>query len=413
MISLKESWRVQRKQRQYEVLQRQQQVHKILEQFQQARQVKAAELREDLRLFQLELQLDTQEFLSQVNSQRQLQAEQLLRQLHCFTQALHQQTAQLIAINAADRTAKAEQLTQSLSEFHADLSLAVTLLRQDLQQQMQVLRVEVQTICAEAQELLQDFQQERIQNRTQQIQTLAAWIDVLHTEVQDYLAELSLLRHDRAHQLQTMLQDDRDRRTEEISEFFQQLAQFRSELKAYCADLHQAVWGSTVSDTAVEQSIPNSKVEPSVTVTPQAQNSSKATPQSNGQQHSKAVKQPARRPAAAKHPTAPQSSKPKTQPSRAGTAAAPSAAQPVAAHASPSHKETPMQAAALPQSPTDVVEQRVYTHLQQTQGARLTDIETTLEINRFQAVDALRSLIKKGLVTQRDRMYLIQEDINL
>jgi hypothetical protein len=54
-------------------------------------------------------------------------------------------------------------------------------------------------------------------------------------------------------------------------------------------------------------------------------------------------------------------------------------------------------------------EKEVYNHIHTVNGARLTEIESSLEINRFQAVDALRSLIKKGLITQRDRVYLAQE----
>jgi hypothetical protein len=60
-------------------------------------------------------------------------------------------------------------------------------------------------------------------------------------------------------------------------------------------------------------------------------------------------------------------------------------------------------------APEVSIEERVYTHLQ-GQAARLTDIETGLEINRFQAVDALRSLIQKELVIQKDRTYYIHED---
>lgn len=57
------------------------------------------------------------------------------------------------------------------------------------------------------------------------------------------------------------------------------------------------------------------------------------------------------------------------------------------------------------------IEERVYTHLQtQASGARLTEIEAGLQINRFQAVDALRSLIQKDLIVQKDRTYFIQED---
>jgi predicted DNA-binding transcriptional regulator len=59
------------------------------------------------------------------------------------------------------------------------------------------------------------------------------------------------------------------------------------------------------------------------------------------------------------------------------------------------------------------LEEAVYTHLYETQGASLAEIEAALNISRFQTVDTLRALIRKGFVTQRDRMYLIQEDVKL
>ena len=57
--------------------------------------------------------------------------------------------------------------------------------------------------------------------------------------------------------------------------------------------------------------------------------------------------------------------------------------------------------------------QSIYALIRQRNGARLPEIEETLSINRFQAVDALRVLIKEGVVTQRDRVYLVQEGANL
>ena len=71
-----------------------------------------------------------------------------------------------------------------------------------------------------------------------------------------------------------------------------------------------------------------------------------------------------------------------------------------------------------PQSPSLVgvnaddraFEEKVYHYIESMQGARLTEIESAMGISRFQAVDTLRSLIQKGLVTQRDRVYRIQED---
>jgi hypothetical protein len=59
------------------------------------------------------------------------------------------------------------------------------------------------------------------------------------------------------------------------------------------------------------------------------------------------------------------------------------------------------------------LEMDIFKYIQALNGARLTEIESALSINRFQAVDALRSLIKKGNVTQRDRIYLIPEEVNL
>ncbi|MBD2019859.1 hypothetical protein H6F43_06610 [Leptolyngbya sp. FACHB-36] len=62
------------------------------------------------------------------------------------------------------------------------------------------------------------------------------------------------------------------------------------------------------------------------------------------------------------------------------------------------------------QVPQDAVpyEKEVYSYIHTAIGARLTEIESSLGINRFQVVDALRSLLQKGLITQRDRLYLIQ-----
>lgn len=55
-------------------------------------------------------------------------------------------------------------------------------------------------------------------------------------------------------------------------------------------------------------------------------------------------------------------------------------------------------------------EKEVYDYVQNNHGARLAQIEETLGISRFQAVDALRSLLDKGILVKRDRDYLTQED---
>lgn len=59
---------------------------------------------------------------------------------------------------------------------------------------------------------------------------------------------------------------------------------------------------------------------------------------------------------------------------------------------------------------TTPYETEIYQYLRHSQGARVSEIEETLKINRVQAVDGLRSLIKKGKIKQgNDRIFLIQE----
>jgi hypothetical protein len=71
------------------------------------------------------------------------------------------------------------------------------------------------------------------------------------------------------------------------------------------------------------------------------------------------------------------------------------------------------QAKAVPSADSKVSvphEQEVYDYVQNNHGARLAMIEEALGISRFQAVDALRSLLDKGILVKRDRDYLTQED---
>lgn len=57
------------------------------------------------------------------------------------------------------------------------------------------------------------------------------------------------------------------------------------------------------------------------------------------------------------------------------------------------------------------IEQKVYQYLQKSEGMRVSQISQALELNRFQTIDALRSLLKKGLLTQRDdRLYVAAPD---
>jgi hypothetical protein len=394
VVSLHDSWQAGRKQRQQEVIDRQQHVRHTLDSFQQERQARAAEMREELRLFQLGLQLETHDLLATATAQRQAQAAQLTQHLQAFVQTLREQTAELISLNAADRSIMAQQLAQELGEFHGNLTTSVALLRQTLERQMQEIRQDVRIS-------LQANRQERIRNHLELMQALNEWMGNLRSSVQTYLAELELVRQERAQQLHLMLWQERDRRTAVVNELFQELAQFRGELAEYCAELRQSVWGNhTAHSPAVTSTQPAAKIPTKPIAKSSIKSVAKKAPNTSKKQTT--------RPIASATTLTSASASAKTQ-----------TAAPTTVAASPPPISLPTESlitsvpSAKPEPSETQIEKDIYTHIHQTKGARLTELETALGINRFQAVDALRSLIKKGLVTQRDRMYLIQEDINL
>lgn len=56
-------------------------------------------------------------------------------------------------------------------------------------------------------------------------------------------------------------------------------------------------------------------------------------------------------------------------------------------------------------------EHQVYRYLQKSEGMRVSQISQALGLNRFQTIDALRSLIKQGMLIQRDDLlYVAQQD---
>jgi hypothetical protein len=386
MVSLHDSWQVSRKQRQQEVLDRQQHVRFVLSEFRQERQEKIAHLREELRLFQLGLQLDTQNFLATTTAQRQLQAAEVSRELQTFVQTLRAQTAELLSLTAADRSIRAQQLTQDLSEFHGNLITSVALLRQTLQQQMQEIRHDVYT-------LLRISQQERMKQKIQQMRWLDEWLNTLRSSVQTYLSELELLRQERKQQVCSMIEAAHVERTTAVNELFQELSQFRGELAQYCTELRRSVWG----DNAVTPAA--SGLSPGLASMPKPLEKA-IVPPSPKTIAKKSASRARRKPIPASAPSILTSEKLSVTP---------------ASSAFTSQTETKTE--PIPETKTALnetqIEKEIYTFIYQSKGARLTELETALEINRFQAVDALRSLIKKGLVTQRDRLYLIQEDMKL
>lgn len=364
VTALKDQWQQQRQQRQQQLAQRQQQVRQMLAVFQQERQLKAEQLRDNLSLLQIERQHETHQFLTRVNQQRQIEAEYLTVLLSNFSLTLRSQTADFLTAKAADRSLMTQQLSQDLSHFRSQLNASVAALRT-------VLQTRVQSLQAETQTLLSASNRYRVRMRRQQVRDLSSFVVALQTQVQDYLVELELLRQERAQQLHHRLQQSHDRRLSDINALFQQLAEFRAELQRDRAALSRLVWGDAVDQPMA--------VEPQVD-----------------------------RLVGDRINSLPSDSQPICQ-SQILQSSVPSSTG--------SDAPTEILERVIPslniQSNSAQLEQVIYNYIYQAQGARLSEIESALGVNRFQSVDALRALIRRGLITQRDRIYLIQEEVRL
>ncbi|WP_414570590.1 gas vesicle protein GvpC [Nostoc sp. CCY 9925] len=62
----------------------------------------------------------------------------------------------------------------------------------------------------------------------------------------------------------------------------------------------------------------------------------------------------------------------------------------------------------VPALNADTVKSKVQQYIQQAEGATLIEIEEVIGLSRVQTIDILRSLIKQGVLEQRDRQYFIR-----
>ncbi|MDX2244523.1 MAG: hypothetical protein NW224_27935 [Leptolyngbyaceae cyanobacterium bins.302] len=319
-------------------------------------------------------QQDVQQTLVDFGQARQQMAAQLHSNLAIFRDALSQQES--------ERRLDMQMFQAELQAFHAELQANVRSLRLDMNTDLAMLQAETQTF-------LINCQHQRMHVNLETRQSLADFMENLRMDVQSYLAELELTRQHRAEQVQQDLQASRASREADVEALFANLATFRAELQQFRQTLREDVWG---------QSVPNEPV-----VTQSALTKVTAIPAAKP-----SVPKPAStRPIAGKSTPARSVSPGKTTPTKssAKTAAKPTPAAKTVTAAKVSVPQTATPPMIAPEVP---FEKEVYTFLYENQGARLTQIETSLNLNRFQAVDALRSLIKKGLITQRDRVYLTQ-----
>lgn len=274
----------------------------------------------------------------------------LHQELAEFHAALQAETQLFLAQVHQQHQTRAQRTWSELAAFHQTLQASVAHLRDRLQGELVTLQGEVQAQLAA-------HNRDRIAMGQAQAATLEAYVADLQDQVATYLAQVASDRQTAAVQDQAQRHRDRAALTQDVEAMFADLAIFRQQLTTFRQQLHRAVWGD--GGLAVESIPAPAPVAVAVAAAP------------------------APAPTAAPEPAP--SQPPSPIPSQNGKSAK-------------AQEETP-------------IEERVFGYLQDHHdGARLTEIESNLGINRFQAVDALRSLIQKELIVQRDRIYHVQEE---
>lgn len=257
------------------------------------------------------------------------------------------------------RRAMAKRTAEQLRAFDAELREAVAELRTANQAECIDRQLATQKVLA-------GHHRDRAVMHSRQQQVLSDYVNELQMVVADYLTEIAENRQAMAVVDQAQRHRDREIPTQAVQTLRDDFAIHLQQIRDFRENLRQSVWGDAVSDAA-----------PAATPT-----KAPTTPR----------KAPSRQPRA-KAKAAPTTHKTKTATTDDTKASAPAA---------------PKSAPAKSTIPT---EEAVFDYLQaHNDGARLTEIESTLGINRFQAVDALRSLIQKELIVQKDRTYRIQEE---
>lgn len=331
----------------------------LKESWQQQRQQRQQEVAQRQQQVQLELAVARQ--------QREIQAAQLRADLSLFREAIAAEDKVRRDEFQKFQTGLHQYCNQLQLQMQVFLATATDRRQAQAQALAQQLDAFVHQVRQEVAQYLSAISAERSLMATQLEKDLTVFIDALRLDVQSYLRKVETLRRNRAEQLHQELAESRAERAIEVEALFERFAEFRVELQNFCQALQAEVWGSKAS--AVEKRV-------------------------------------IAKPAIAK-PTAPKNAA--QSPTKVAN---PPISIPTGVGAFPhgdSIAVVPVKTAKPVTKESVAYENEVYNLISNTHGARLAQIESSLGINRFQAVDALRSLIQKEKITQRDRVYLIRE----
>lgn len=373
-MALFNEWQAQRQQRQQELRSRQQQVSQDLAGFQQNRADMGRAMRQSLSDYHGQIRRETQEisqqtqlFLSNCQDRRFQETQALMQALDHFYQTLAAETAQFLTHVTQDRVTMATQQTKELQDFHHDLNGSVT-------------------------EFLDRCHHQRLEMKAELTEYLSNFITQLCADVGVYLQELNLQRDQMAQELQEMFHSDRLSRSQTMQGLYDRLANLRLQRQQDIVTLQTEMWRHVKADRAnlfdrVWGTLPTANVP------------------------SSSAKLPNPPSVTAPSPTAAPSSVVSANPGQTPpTSTPPAPTTPLPVTPSPAPFAVPQQPPqATSQSSSAIMQKAVYEYIQQVKSARLKDIEENLNINRVQAVNILRILMAKGLVSQNSREYLVVE----
>ena len=375
MTALYDQWQAARQQRQDEVLDRRDQVDADLERWQSDRLADAVQLHQNLAQMVADLESETQLWLAQTTQQRHAKIPLMRQSLQQYAQKLQLETQAKIANLHEQREVDTAALRQRLQQDCQAMQESVSDLRLDIVQDLKKIRQRVQAIKKETAVMQAGHRQEQAMVRSELLPKLANYVDDLQAEVQESLAEVAVLRQQAAAAQQAQRQHDRQVLADSVDGLFDQLAAFRHDLQEQRQALTASVWGDGAVAAVPEPGARPPRMKRS---SPVAQVTPKSAPKA-------LVARP------------PSTSKLKS-------AAAKPAAKPVA------KPEPDVVVSAPVKTKTPSLDEVVYNYLHLSPGARLAEIEAELGINRFQAVDALRSLMEKDLIVKENRTYHVQEE---
>ncbi len=389
MPALNDQWQAARQLRQGDVANRREQVAAELSTWQQERLAQGVQLRQSLAQMVMDMQTETDLWVAQIAAQRQAQIPPLRQALQDYTEQLQATTQALLAVYQADHQLHAAAQRQQRLQDRQSLYDAAIDSHLDIVQNLRLMQQQVAVDRA-------GYRQQQAMMRSLLWPSLASYMAQLQTEVEATLTSLTEARQKADAERRRQRQQDRLALSASVAERFNQLGEFRYQLQMQRAQLSRQVWGTESAPLKAQTEVAAKPAPlPAAAVAPMDFRSESVASRAT-------IPSPPLTPLSRSTVLArPSTASPSPPAAASGFAPAPSVS-PVAT--------TARAASAVLATQAQSLEEVVYNYLHLAEGARLSEIETELGINRFQAVDALRSLIQRNLVIKQDRTYRIQEE---